>query len=359
MHRARTVIRRVLAAGFLALLALPTLALAKDKGMLRIVTEPGDAKILINGKQKGNSPAEPGQSFAIKLDEGEYMVQAVKSSGGPQEQFAEKKVFVADDTMQTVTLKLAARASAEFTKAMAGYMPRPEMVAVKAGSFTMGCQGNDKKCQDDEKPPLQMTVPAFEIGKHEVTFEMWDACYAQGGCQHLPGDEGWGRGQRPVVNVSWNDIQEFLAWINKKTGKTYRLPTEPEWEYAARAGTVTVYSWGDEVGKNRANCGGCGSQWDNKQTAPVGSFAANPWGIHDMHGNVWEWVDGCPWTYKGSSTQASGWKYPGAGKCTPDRRVLRGGSWSGSPGIMRAAIRSASSPESRLRNNGFRLARTN
>ncbi|OQX18829.1 MAG: hypothetical protein BWK76_06410 [Desulfobulbaceae bacterium A2] len=357
MHYACVVIRRALVAGFVALLATSTSALANDKGMLSIVTEPGDAKIFIDGTHKGNSPAEPGQSFTIKLDEGEYTVSAIKSPDGGQEQFAEKMVFVADDTMQTITLKLADRAPAEQAPATTGYMPNPEMVAIKAGSFRMGCLESDKKCLSDAKPVLDMNVAAFEIGKYEVTFEMWDACFAQGGCKHLPSDDGRGRGQRPVMNVSWNDIQEFLAWINQKTGKNYRLPTEPEWEYAARAGTVTVYSWGDEVGKDHANCAGCGSQWDNKQTAPVGSFAANPWGVHDMHGNVREWVDGCPWSYKAVSTQASDWKYPG--KCTPDRRVLRGGSWLSIPSYVRAASRDDATPEDRNRFNGFRLAMSN
>ncbi len=239
------------------------------------------------------------------------------------------------------------------------YVPNPEMVAVKAGKFRMGCQGNDK-CHDSEKPVLDMNVADFEIGKYEVTFEMWDACYAQGGCKQYPKDEGWGRGKRPVVNVSWNDIQEFLSWINKKTGKNYRLPTEPEWEYAARAGTNSVYSWGDEVGQNNANCNGCGSQWDKKQTAPVGSFAANPWGIYDMHGNVWEWVSDCKWSYKDSiaDADASTWQESKSGKCESGR-VVRGGSWSSYPEYLRAALRLGFSPEIGYDFNGFRLARTN
>jgi formylglycine-generating enzyme required for sulfatase activity len=342
-------------------LLLPVSALA-DKGMLRIVTEPGDAKILFNGKMKGNSPSEPGQSFAIKLDEGEYVVQAIKSSDGLKEHFGEKKVFVADDTASTLTIKMEERVSQAAKSAMDAYVPNPEMVAVKTGKFRMGCLASDKKCDDDEKPVLDMNVPAFEIGKYEVTFEMWDACYAQGGCKQYPDDKGWGRGKRPVIYVSWDDIQEFLVWINKKTGKTYRLPTEPEWEYAARAGTTTGYSWGDEVGKNKANCDGCGSQWDIKQTAPVGSFAANPWGIHDMHGNVWEWCSGCKWAYKDSTadTNAGDWKNSKSGKCESVGRVVRGGSWNYYPKDMRAADRGIDSPEVRdAYFVGFRLARTN
>ncbi|MBV5327358.1 MAG: SUMF1/EgtB/PvdO family nonheme iron enzyme, partial [Chlorobium sp.] len=149
-------------------------AIAGDKGMLRIVTEPGDALISINGKPKGNSPAEVGQSFAIKLDEGEYQVQAVKPNG-LKEQFAEKKVFVADDTMQSITLKLTERASQTAVKALANYTPAPEMVALKAGRFRMGCLESDTNCGSDEKPAREVTVSAFAIGKYEVTFELWDA----------------------------------------------------------------------------------------------------------------------------------------------------------------------------------------
>jgi formylglycine-generating enzyme required for sulfatase activity len=273
---------------FLTLASQP--ALAADKGMLRIVTEPGDAQIFIDGKRKGNSPTEAGQSFAVKLNEGEHVVQAVKPGTDINEHYAEKKVFVADESMQTLNLKLEQRVSQTLKKALkekyAGQIPVPELVSLPAGRFRMGCLGSDKECGDDEKPVRKLSVAAFELGKTEVTFDQWDACFALGGCEHYPSDEGWGRGNRPVINVSWNDVQQYLAWLKKETGQTWRLPSEAEWEYAARAGTETVYSWGDAIGKNRANCDGCGSQWDNKQTAPVGSFAANPWGLSDMHGNV-------------------------------------------------------------------------
>ena len=360
MKRTLNQVTPVLVGMVLAASLISPQAAQADKGLLRIVTKPGDAQIRINGKIKGNSPAEEvGQSFVIKLDEGEYQVEAVKPSGDRMEQYDEKKVVVADDTMQTITLELTKKRLEESArKAQAAYVPNPEMVYIPAGTFMMGCQGNDTQCDDDEKPALEMNVPAFEIGKYEVTFEMWDACYAQGGCDQYPDDRGWGRGNRPVINVSWNDIQKFLVWINTKTGKNFRLPTEPEWEYAARAGTTTVYSWGDAVGTNKANCDRCGSRWDNKQTAPVGSFAPNPWGVHDMHGNVWEWVSGCPWRYNGSSTNALDWKDATSGDCGNVWRVLRGGSWDGYPWYVRAANRDYYSPESGDYYSGFRLART-
>jgi len=166
---------------------------------------------------------------------------------------------------------------------------------------------------DSEGPQRKVSIAQpFAVGRFEVTFDEWDACVATNGCKHKPRDQGWGRGKRPVIDVSWENIShEYLPWLAKKTGKTYRLLTEAEWEYAARAGSRAQYTWGDEVGKNRANCNGCGSQWDNKQTAPVGSFQANAFGLHDVHGNVSEWVSDCYGRYgsiaaclRGSSFEA-------------------------------------------------------
>ena len=202
------------------------------------------------------------------------------------------------------------------------------------------------KLQDCPECPELVVVPggttgrAFAVGVYEVTFGEWDACVSEGGCGgYRPDDKGWGRGRRPVVNVSWEDAQAYVEWLSRKTGEEYRLLSESEWEYVARAGTRTAYWWGDEIGRNRANCDGCGSRWDNRQTAPVGSFSANGFGLYDVHGNVWEWVEDC-------------W----AGDCS--RRVLRGGSWFDLPGSLRSAGRVWSSTGYRDNNVGFRVART-
>ena len=205
----------------------------------------------------------------------------------------------------------------------------PEMVVVPAGSFMMGSPSHEAGRAEDEDPRHRVTIAKpFAVGKYEVTFAEWDACVADGGCGgHRPEDEGWGRGRRPLVNVSWDDAKAYVRWLSRKTGKPYRLPSEAEWEYAARAGTTTRYSWGDDIGRNRANCLYCDSRWDLKQTAPAGSFRANVFGLHDVHGNVSEWVEDC-WNdnYAGAPADGSPWT---DGGCT--RRVLRGGSWFNEP----------------------------
>lgn len=228
----------------------------------------------------------------------------------------------------------------------------PEMVAVPAGTFYMGCvtRGN---CPRDEVPVHEVRIARFELSKYEVTFAQWDACVEYGDCRWVS-DEGWGRGERPVINVSWRDAQQYLQWLNRETGESYRLPSEAEWEYAARAGSETRYPWGNDIGRNRANCDGCGSQWDTRQTAPVGSFEANGYGLHDMHGNVWEWAEDCSNdSYEGAPSDGSAWR---SGNC--DRRVLRGGSWDFYPRDLRSAVRVRSTTGVRDSYLGFRVART-
>ena len=226
-----------------------------------------------------------------------------------------------------------------------------EMVTIPGGTYRMGDLSGDG--DEDARPVHSVRVTAFRMGKHEVTFAQWDACVADGGCDgYTPDDEGWGRGNRPVINLSWDDVQGFIDWLNSKTGGNFRLPTEAEWEYAARAGSTTLYSWGNSIGHNRANCDGCGSRWDDDRTAPVGSFSANAWGLHDMHGNVWEWVHDC-WndSYVGAPSDGRAWV---SGDCT--RRVLRGGSWYVYPERLHSASRTSNTRLSRNAYRGFRLA---
>ena len=228
-----------------------------------------------------------------------------------------------------------------------------EMVSIPAGVFRMGDLSGAG--DDSELPVRSVTVPAFRLSKHEVTFAQWDACVADRGCNVYPPDDRdwWGRGNRPVVNVSWDDVKFFINWLNAKTNGNYRLPTEAEWEYAARAGTTTKYSWGDDIGENQANCGNdsCGDSYG--YTAPVGSFPANPWGLHDMHGNVWEWVQDC-WNdnYEGAPTDGSAWT---SGNCR--KRVFRGGSRDDDAWFLRSADRGGLDRADRnFHFLGFRLA---
>ena len=224
-----------------------------------------------------------------------------------------------------------------------------DMVSIPGGTFRMGDLNGGGG--DDERPVHSVTVPDFKLGKFEVTFTQWDACVADGGCgRYTPDDRGWGRGNRPVMSVSWDDIQGFIDWLNARTGGNFRLPTEAEWEYASRAGSTTKYSWGNSIGSNRANCNDdCGDRWSN--TAPVGSFSANAWGLHDLHGNVWEWVQDCRnKNYRGAPTNGRAWT---SGDCS--RRVIRGGSWLNNPWALRSASRSGFTRSFRS-DIGFRLA---
>jgi formylglycine-generating enzyme required for sulfatase activity len=231
----------------------------------------------------------------------------------------------------------------------------PLLVAVPAGEYLMGAPASDRDAGAEERPQHRVSLARpFLIGRHEVTFREWDACVADGGCSHTPEDLGWGRDQRPVIQIGWDDALEYVAWLRRKTGRTYRLPTEAEWEYAARAGTVTPYWWGAQIGRGNAVCKGCGSQWDDRQTAPNGSFAPNAFGLHDTSGNVWEWVEDC-WSEDYGSTGNDGRPPPPEGECT--RRVLRGGSYINKPGNLRSSARAWGAPNGRVNILGFRVAR--
>jgi formylglycine-generating enzyme required for sulfatase activity len=246
------------------------------------------------------------------------------------------------------------------------------MVWIPAGSFRMGdIQGGG---HDNEQPVHEVSVGQFAMGKYEVTVgefrkfvnatgyqtdaEKQNSCWTtkDGGSSSQEG-ANWQNlnfsqnDNHPVTCVSWNDGTAYAEWLSNQTGKQYRLPTEAEWEYAARAGTETEYWWGNEIGSNNANCYSCGSQWDYKQTATVGSFAANQFGLYDTSGNLWEW-----------SCSEYDSKYNGKEKVCLDKntneyRVLRGGSWYSHPVVIRSASRSRSTPVYRIDYIGFRLVR--
>jgi formylglycine-generating enzyme required for sulfatase activity len=246
----------------------------------------------------------------------------------------------------------AAKPGSDFKECVTGC---PTMVVVPAGKFTMGSPESEEGRDENEGPQHEVTIAKpFAVGRTEVTFAEWDTCVAAGACLKAA-DNTWGRDDRPVINVSWDDAKQYVAWLSRITGKEYRLLTEAEWEYAARGGAKTIYSWGDDIGKGNANCNGCGSQWGGKQPAPVSSFKANDFGLHDMHGNVFELVEDF-WhnNYEDAPVNGSAWLQGG----NPSIRVVRGGSWNIIPQGLRAAYRLGSATGLRVNLLGFRLART-
>ena len=203
-----------------------------------------------------------------------------------------------------------------------------------------------------------VTFPsAFAVGVYEVTFSQWDACVSGGGCDgYRPHDGGWGRGSRPVMNVNWHHAQSYVDWLSRETGADYRLLSESEWEHVARAGTATRYWWGDSVGRNRANCDGCGSRWGGTQTAPVGAFAANGFGVHDVSGNVWEWVEDCALNrVHAPPSDGSAVTVRSGGDC--QLRMMRGGSWDTWTVTVEVGNRYSPDPTTVYASFGFRVSR--
>lgn len=226
----------------------------------------------------------------------------------------------------------------------------PEMVLLPSGDFRMGDQSG--LGDDNEKPVHVVHIDKpFSISRYEITFAEYDL-FAKSTRRPLPDDNGWGRGNQPVINVTWKDADAYAEWLSSQTGQPYRLPTEAEWEYAARAGTLSPYWWGNELIQGMAACSGCGSDWDGKQPAPVGSFQANPWGIHDMTGNVDEWVADC---YSENYALA-----PIDGSAFTERacknRTMRGGSWFEIDRLIRPASRYRHPADSKRNSWGFRIA---
>jgi formylglycine-generating enzyme required for sulfatase activity len=256
----------------------------------------------------------------------------------------------------------------------------PEMVVIPAGEFLMGSPVSEVGRSDDEGPQHIVRIgKPFALGRYALTIGEFSRFVQASGYRteaERDSEQGirvwdgrkwdWSKGKswrnpgfaqddrHPVVGVSWNDAQAYIKWLGEKTGKGYRLPSEAEWEYAARAGARTRYPWGDYPGSDLANFSNSGSRWSGKQTAPVGSFAANAFGLCDMIGNVWEWLHDC-WneSYLGAPDDGRAWE---SGDC--GRRVVRGGSWDDGPGSARAACRDWLEPGIRISNTGFRLART-
>ncbi|MEH6626798.1 MAG: SUMF1/EgtB/PvdO family nonheme iron enzyme [Motiliproteus sp.] len=262
-----------------------------------------------------------------------------------------------------VTESQTQQASANATQSQSGFAPGavfkdeiikdvygPNMVVIPSGKYMMG--DLNRRGDDNELPAHEIKIRhPFALSQHEVTFSDYDLFALDSG-RTLPEDDDWGRGNRPVINISWNDANAYADWLRRKTGLAYRLPTEAEWEYSARAGTNTAFWWGNDKGLNKAACDDCGSPFDSNQPAPVGSFKANPFGLYDMNGNVYEWVADCyNENYREAPTDGASWN---VGQC--NYRVMRGGSWYDISRLIRSASRYRHPPNSSRNSWGFRLA---
>ena len=326
-----------------------SVTLARSPQPFTVVATPAEAVVSIVGLS-GTYTA------GMRLPPGEYRVQVAAEGFETQN---ERVRHGTDPTRHEVVLvRPGPQPGESFTDALESGGKGPEMVVIPAGKFRMGCLSDDDSCDDDENPIRDVQIPQpFALSRYEITFADWDACVSAGGCNgYRPNDEGWGRDRLPVINVSWKDAQRYLFWLSRQTSENYRLASEAEWEYAARAGTDTKYFWGDQIGHNRANCGpySCGDA--GLATSSVGAFEPNTFGLHDMHGNVWEWVEDC-WNdnYHGAPSQGEVWK---SGDCT--KRVLRGGGWLSGAEDLRSANRTSRKIARRgsYSNFGFRVART-
>lgn len=230
---------------------------------------------------------------------------------------------------------------------------KPDMVSITGGTFTMGSPASEVDRVSDETQH-QVTLSSFYMSKYQVTFVQYDAfCSATG--RSKPNDGGWGRGNRPVINVTWHDATAYCQWLSQQTGKTYRLPSEAEWEYACRAGTTSPFNTGNCLSTNQANYDGsypystCSYGEYRQQTLPVGSFSPNAWGLYDMHGNVWEWCSDWYGVYPSyAQTNPTG---PSSGSY----RVSRGGSWLINSLYCRSANRDYYSPDYSYSTLGFRV----
>jgi formylglycine-generating enzyme required for sulfatase activity len=225
----------------------------------------------------------------------------------------------------------------------------PIMIAIPAGAFAMGSNTDDPS----EKPVHHVSIGApFAIGKYPVTVEQWNACVAANACAKLTPESNTNKAA-PARDLSWDDAQQYVKWLAKATGKPYRLPTEAEWEYADRAGTTTAYWWGQQMRKGNANCKDCGDPWHKEGPESVGTFAANPLGLYDMNGGVWEWTADC-WhnTYQGAPVDGHAWDNPGC-----EMRVIRGGSWREGGDYMLSATRFKYSAGVRQSQDGFRVVK--
>ena len=299
----------------------------------------------------------------------------------PSTVFAQAAPEVVDSFPKQILKERAARRKAEREAAKAAALAKPpennisagpitagsspmgiEMVVINPGSGKLGSPDSEKKRQRYENPMRDTQINyQFEVSKYEITFDDWDKCLSDGGCSgHKPDDKGWGRGRRPVIDISFDDTQNFISWLNRKTGQTYRLLSEAEWEYVARAGQDAPFGQGFEMSAKYANFDGKAPYGTSekgqylRKTEVVGKYEPNAFGIYDMHGNVYEWVEDC-WNEDHSGAMGDG-SARKDGDC--DYRIMKGGSWVTHGYQMRAAARVRYVTDYRYDDYGMRLART-
>jgi len=229
----------------------------------------------------------------------------------------------------------------------------PDMIVVPAGEALIGASAGDRFATDRERPARRVFVPRFALARTPTTFAAWDACAAAGGCRAVTNDRGWGRGERPVIHVTVRDAEAYAAWISARAGARYRLPSEAEWEYAARAGATTAFPWGETIALGRALCAGCGPTPYVHMTAPVARFAPNAFGLYGMTGNVWAWTADCWADDHAAAPNGAGPRTDG--DCAS--RPLKGGSWYYHWRNIRPAARTPGRADAVHYDVGFRLAR--
>ena len=316
------------------------ISLTRNPQPFTVATTPAGAGVSFPDRDQAYSPG-------VMLTPGSYRVRAVLPGYETWEGTVNHDIRPTD---HAVTLRSGI---AEFDDPLGSGGTGPTMVAIPAGSFRMGCVSR-VDCRSNELPVHAVTLATpFALSKFEVTCEDFGRFARATGRERAEETSCSAGPSDPAVNVSWDDATAYAEWLSSETRRPYRLPSEAEWEYAARAGTTTRYSWGSSVGVERANCSGCRSRANRDQlgTATVGSFSANPWGLHDMHGNAWEWMSDCRLdNYAGAAGDASART---AANC--EQRVLRGGSWRVNPSLVRAAQRGWGDESLRLDDVGIRV----
>ncbi len=288
------------------------------------------------------------ESVQLKIDEKAKHVAELEKRAKDEEQRLKQLEKVREEQEQRLK-KLTNSSKGNFRDRLKNGGFGPEMIIIPGGRFKMGDLQGDGDF--DERPAHWVKIKPFAMGRYEVTFAEYDR-FAKATGRTKPEDKNWGRDNRPVINVSWNDAKDYAMWLSKQTGKQYRLPTEAEWEYAARAGTKTHYSWGNKISAHRLNIRDSGTRWSGKQTAPVGSFYPNPFGLYDMLGNVWEWcADRWHDNYLGAPSDGGEWNTGG----DVLYRVLRGGSWADDSKQSYVSHREKDTLKTISHFNGFRV----